>query len=142
MCKEVVEVTKVWESWRSCFWTTREHNEMLGLRSGQGLEASLQAVQRAGRAGGGGGFTDVNSEVDTTVNGVVVLVRRRGLAGVLCPPPGGIIVRVIDEGDTRCGVVYPKLRVCHEVVYRCSGVRFFQAFVEGATECIYNSDLL
>lgn len=32
--------------------------------------------------------------------------------------------------------------MCHEVVYGCSGVGFFQAFIEGATECIHNSNLL
>lgn len=73
-------------------------------------------MQRTGRAGGSGRFTDVDGEVDAAVNGVVVLVRRRGLARVLPPPPGRIIVCVINERDIGCGVFYPKLRVCHEVV--------------------------
>ena len=33
-------------------------------------------MQRAGGAGGGSRFTDVDGEVDPTVDGVVVLVRR------------------------------------------------------------------
>lgn len=32
-------------------------------------------MQRAGRAGGSGGFTGVDGEIDATVNGVVILVR-------------------------------------------------------------------
>lgn len=110
--------------------------------SGQGLEAGLQAVEWTGRAWGASRFTDVDGKVDATINGIVVLVGWRGLAGVFGPPPGRIIVRVINEGDAWRGVIYPKLRVRHEVVYGCSGVRFFQAFIEGATECIHNSNLL
>lgn len=99
-------------------------------------------MQRTGGAGGSGGFTDVDCEVDAAVDGVVVLVRGRGLTGVLPRLPSRIVVRVVDERDAGCGVVYPKLWVGHEVVYGCSGVLFFKAFVKGATECIHNSDLL
>lgn len=106
-----------------------------------GLEAGLQAVKRACRAGGGSWFTGIDGEVDATVNGVVILVGRGGLAGVFPPPPGGIVVRVVDERDAGGGVVYPKLGVRHEVVDGWSRVWFFQAFVEGATERIHDADL-
>lgn len=109
---------------------------------GSGLEAGLQAVQRTGGAGGSGGFTDVDGEIDAAVDGVVVLVRRRGLAGVLPPSASGIIVRVVNEGNTGCGVINSKLGMRHKIMNRCFRVRFFQAFVEGTTECIHNSNLL
>lgn len=111
-------------------------------RLASGLEAGLQAVQRTGGAGGSGGFAEVDGEVDAAVDGVVVLVGGRGLTGVLPHLPSRIVVCVIDERDAGGGVVYPKLWVGHEVVYRCSGVLLFKAFVKGATECIHNSDLL
>lgn len=66
----------------------REQRDWSLRRSGRGLEAGLQAVERAGGAGGGGRFTDVDGKVDATINGVVVLVRRRRLAGVLRLPSG------------------------------------------------------
>lgn len=83
---------------------------------GWGLEAGLQAVKGAGGAGGSRRFTGVDGQVDAAVDGVVVLVGRRGLAGELAPPAGGVVVRVVDEGDAGRGVLYPKLRVRHEVV--------------------------
>lgn len=106
-----------------------------------GLEAGLQAVKRACWAGGSSWFTGIDGEIDATVNGVVILVGGRGLAGVLAPPPGGIVVRVVNERDAGGGVVYPKLGVSHEVVDGWSWVWFFQAFIEGATECIHHADL-
>lgn len=106
-----------------------------------GLEAGLQAVKGAGGAGGGRRFTGVDGQVDAAVDGVVVLVGRRGLAGELAPPAGGVFVRVVDEGDAGRGVLYPKLGVRHEVVDGRSGVGLLQAFVEGATERVDNSDL-
>lgn len=107
----------------------------------RGLEAGLQAVKRACWAGGCSWFTGIDGEVDATVNGIVILVGGRGLAGVLPPPPGGIVVRVVDERDAGGGVVYPKLGVSHEVVDGWSRVWFFQAFIEGATERIHHADL-
>lgn len=86
------------------------------LSLGSGLEAGLQAVQRTGGAGGSGRFTDVDGEIDAAVDGVVVLVWRRGLAGVLPPSAGRIIVRVINEGDTGRGVINSKLRMRHKIV--------------------------
>lgn len=73
-------------------------------------------MKRARGAGGSSGFTGIDGQIDATVDGVVILVWGRGLAGVFPPPPSGIIVCVIDEGDAGCGVFYPKLGVCHEVV--------------------------
>lgn len=90
--------------------------EMTATRLPSVLEAGLQAVKRACWAGGSSGFTGIDGEIDATVNGVVILVGGRGLAGVLSPPPGGIVVRVVDERDAGGGVVYPKLGVSHEVV--------------------------
>lgn len=98
-------------------------------------------MKRASGAGGGGRFTGVDGEIDATVDGVVIFVGGCGLAGVL-PPPGRIIVRVVDEWDVGRGVFYPKLRVGHEVVDGRPGVWFFQAFIERAAECIHNADLL
>lgn len=92
--------------------TKEETADGLGL----GLEAGLQAVKGAGGAGGSRRFTGVDGQVDAAVDGVVVLVGRRGLAGELAPPAGGVIVRVVDEGDAGRGVLYPKLGVRHEVV--------------------------
>lgn len=98
-------------------------------------------MKGAGGAGGGRRFTGVDGQVDAAVDGVVVLVGRRGLAGELAPPAGGVFVRVVDEGDAGRGVLYPKLGVRHEVVDGRSGVGLLQAFVEGATERVDNSDL-
>lgn len=114
---------------------------MQTLRLDWRLEAGLQAVQGAGGAGGSGGFTGVNGEIDATVDGIVVLVGGRGLAGVLLPPPGGVIVHVVDEGQAGGGVFYPKFGLRHEVVDGCSGIWFLQAFVEGAAERVHNTDL-
>lgn len=106
-----------------------------------GLETGLQAVKGAGGAGGRSRFTGVDGQVDAAVDGVVVLVGRRGLAGELGPPAAGVVVRVVDERDAGRGVLYPKLGVRHEVVDGRSGVGLLQAFIEGATERVDNSDL-
>lgn len=98
-------------------------------------------MQGGGGAGGRGRFTCVDGEVDATVYGVVVLVGRRWLTGEFHPPPGRFFVRVFDERDVGSGVVYPKLRMCHEVVDGRAGIGFFQAFVQGATESIHDTDL-
>lgn len=119
----------------------RHQNEAEVVLGRWGLEAGLQAVKGAGGAGGSRRFTGVDGQVDAAVDGVVVLVGRRRLAGELALPAGGVVVRVVDEGDAGRGVVYPELGVRHEVVDGRSGVGFLQAFVEGATERVHNSDL-
>lgn len=98
-------------------------------------------MKRACGAGRSSWFTGINGEIDAAVDGIVILVGGWGLTGVFSPPPGRIIVCVIDKGDAGRGVFYPKLWVGHEVVDGWSGVWFFQAFIEGATECIHNADL-
>lgn len=60
---------------------------------------------------------------------------------MLLPPPGGVIVHVVDEGQAGGGVFYPKFGLRHEVVDGCSGIWFLQAFVEGAAERVHNTDL-
>lgn len=135
-------VTKCEEVWEG--WGAPSHPRLGGnyeLRLALGLEAGLQAVKRACWAGGSSWFTGIDGEIDATVNGVVILVGGWGLAGVLPPPPGGIVVRVVNERDAGGGVVYPKLGVSHEVVDGWSWVWLFQAFIEGATERIHHADL-
>lgn len=85
-------------------------------------------------------FTCVGSQVDTAVDGVVVLVGRRRLSGVL---PGGLVVHVgvVYERNVGRRVLYSKLRVSHEIVDGGSGFGFFQAFVERATKCVHDTYL-
>ena len=106
-----------------------------------GLDGGLQTVQGASRTGGGSGFTGVGGQVDATVDGVVVLVGRGRLAGVLPARRVLLHVCVVDEGDVGRGVLYPKLGVRHEVVDGGSGFGLFQSFIKGAAECIHDTDL-
>lgn len=97
-------------------------------------------MKRAPGNGGRGRFTRVDSQIDTAVDGVVVLVGRRGLTGVL---PGGLVVHVdvVYERNVGRRVLYSKLRVTHEIVDGGSGFGFFQAFVERATKCVHDTYL-
>lgn len=104
------------------------------------LKRCLQTMKRAPGTGGSGRFTRVGRQVYTAIDGVVVLVGRRGLTGVL---PGRLVVNVgvVYERNVRCGVLYSKLGMSHEIVDGGSGIGFFQAFVERATKCVHNTDL-
>lgn len=104
------------------------------------LKRCLQAMERAPGDGGRCRFTRVGSQIDAAVDGVVVLVGRRGLSGVL---PGGLVVHVgvVYERNVGRRVLYSKLRVSHEIVDGGSGFGFFQAFVERATKCVHDAYL-
>lgn len=104
------------------------------------LKRCLQTMKRAPGTGGSSRFTRVGRQVYATINGVVVLVGRWGLTGVL---PGCLVVNVgvIYKRNVRCGVLYSKLWMSHEIVDGGSGFRFFQAFIEGATKCVHNTNL-
>lgn len=97
-------------------------------------------MKRAPGTGGSSRFTRVGRQVYAAVDGVVVLVGRWGLTGVL---PGCLVINVgvVYERNVRCGVLYSKLWVRHEIVDGGSGFGFFQAFVEGATKCVHNTYL-
>lgn len=98
-------------------------------------------MEGASGAGGGGRFARVGGEVYATVDGVVVLVGRRGLTEGQVLPGLVVDVSVVYEGDVGRGVFYSKLRMAHEIVNGGSGFWFFQAFIERATKCIHNTDL-
>lgn len=104
------------------------------------LKRCLQTMKRAPGTGGSSRFTRVGCQVYTAIDGVVVLVGRRGLAGVL---PGRLVVNVdvVYKRNVRCGVLYSKLWMSHEIVDGGSGFGFFQAFVERATKCVHNTYL-
>lgn len=95
-------------------------------------------MKRAPGDGGCGRFTRVDSQIDTAIDGVVVLVGRRGLSRVL---PGGLVVGVVYERNVGRRVLYSKLRMSHEIVDGGSGVGFFQAFVERATKRVHDTYL-
>lgn len=85
--------------------------------------------------------------MDATVNCIIVLIGRRwGRRGGRCISlSGGVVlcVRVVDEGDVRLRVLYPELRVGHEVMDGGAGLWLFQALIgrQRAAECIHHSDL-
>ncbi len=85
--------------------------------------------------GGSSRFTCVGCQVYAAVDGVVVLVGRWGLTGVL---PGRLVVNVdvdvVYERNVRCGVLYSKLWMSHEIVDGGSWVRFFPSLRRGSYE--------
>lgn len=52
-----------------------------------------------------------------------------------------VVVGVVYKREVGGGVLYPKLGMRHEVVDGGSGFGFFQAFVEGATKSVHDTDL-
>lgn len=101
----------------------------------------------ASRSRGCGRLARIQEEVDATVNCIIVLIGRRWgrRGGRRISLSGGVIlcVRVIDEGDVRLRVLYPELRVGHEVMDGGAGLWLFQALIgrQRAAECIHHSDL-
>lgn len=72
--------------------------------------------------------------------------RGRGVPGTGRVALGGGVVlgvRVVDEGDVGLGILYPELRVSHEVVDGRPGLGLLQALIEGdgAAECFHHPDL-
>lgn len=85
--------------------------------------------------------------MDAAVYGVIVLIgrgwgRRRGCGVSLS---GGVVLRisVVDKGDVGLRVLYPELRMGHEVVDGGARLRLLHALIgrQGAAECIHHSDL-
>lgn len=101
----------------------------------------------ASRSRGCGRLARIQEEVDATVNCIIVLIGRRWgrRGGRRISLSGGVIlcVCVIDEGDVRLRVLYPELRVGHEVMDGGAGLWLFQALIgrQRAAECIHHSDL-